>query len=287
MFSLMWIMPPRMTTQSAGWPAAASRGGGTGGRVGRDGGRTGSRSDDQGNGRNDGQGDQGSEANDGVNGVPEFFAIIAQNQNGDAINDNTQCDVRNVIKNNDHMGCIYKEFLACNPKEYDEKGGAVVYTHWIEKIESVQDMSGCGDNQKNHAMVEAGHATYTDRFHELARLVPYLVTLKNRRIERYVYGLALEIRGMVAAIEPSTIQKVMQIAGTLTDEALRNGSIKKNPEKRGNEGEPNKDRNERDDNKRTRIGNAFATTTNPVKRENTVGNKMHKAFPLLGESSHW
>ncbi|GJV37492.1 putative reverse transcriptase domain-containing protein [Tanacetum coccineum] len=59
------------------------------------------------------------------------------------------------------------------------------------------------------------------------------------------------------------------IAGTLADEALRNGSIKKNHEKRGNRGEPSKDRNVRDDNKRTRTGNVFATTTNPVERENT------------------
>ncbi|GJV09469.1 putative reverse transcriptase domain-containing protein [Tanacetum coccineum] len=69
----------------------------------------------------------------------------------------------------------------------------------------------------NHAMVGAGHATYTNRFHELAR----------------------------------------------------KGSIKKNLEKRGNGGEPSKDRNEREDNKRTRTGNAFDTTTNPVRRENT------------------
>nr|GEV03564.1 putative reverse transcriptase domain-containing protein [Tanacetum cinerariifolium] len=59
-------------------------------------------------------------------------------------------------------------------------------------------------------------------------------------------------------------------ASTLDDEALRNGSIKKNPEKRGNMGEPRKDRNVRDDNKRTRTGHAFATTANPVRRENTV-----------------
>ncbi|GJS86732.1 putative reverse transcriptase domain-containing protein [Tanacetum coccineum] len=190
---------------------------------------------------------------------------------------------------------------------YDGKGGAIVYTRWIEKIESVQDMSGCKDSQKvkyiagsfigmswedfktltreefypsnemqkletelwNHAMVGAGHATYTDRFHELARLVPHLVTPKGKRIERYVYGLALQIRGMVAATDPKTIQKVMQIVGTLTDEVFRNGSIKKNPEKRGNKGEPSKDRNGREDNKRTRTGNAFATTINPVRRENT------------------
>ncbi|GJX25253.1 putative reverse transcriptase domain-containing protein [Tanacetum coccineum] len=74
---------------------------------------------------------------------------------------------------------------------------------------------------------------------------------------------------MVAATKPNTIQKVVQIAGTLTDEALRNGPIKKNLEKRGNRGEPSKDRSVRDDNKRTRTGNAFATTTNPVERENT------------------
>ncbi|GKD34923.1 putative reverse transcriptase domain-containing protein [Tanacetum coccineum] len=73
---------------------------------------------------------------------------------------------------------------------------------------------------------------------------------------------------MVTATEPKTIQKVVQLAGTLTDEALRNGSIKKNLEKRGNEGEPSKDRNVRDDHKRTRMGNAFATTTNHVGREN-------------------
>ncbi|GJX22813.1 putative reverse transcriptase domain-containing protein [Tanacetum coccineum] len=236
-----------------------------------------------------------------------------RNQSGTAINDNSRGDVRNVIENNDRRGCTYKEFLACNPKEYDRKGGVVVYTRWIEKMESVQDMSGCGDNQKvkytagsffdksltwwnshirtlgqevvvgmlwdnfkvlmreefcpsnemhkletklwNHDMVETGHAAYTDRFHELARLVPHLVTLENRR--------------MVAATKPSTIQKVVHIASTLTDEALRNGSIKKNPEKIGNGGEPSKDRNERDDNKRTKTGNAFATTANPLRRENT------------------
>nr|GEV78160.1 putative reverse transcriptase domain-containing protein [Tanacetum cinerariifolium] len=41
----------------------------------------------------------------------------------------------------------------------------------------------------------------------------------------------------------------------------------KNPENRRNGGEPNKDRNARDKNKKTRTGNAFATTTNSVRRE--------------------
>nr|GEX24749.1 putative reverse transcriptase domain-containing protein [Tanacetum cinerariifolium] len=62
-------------------------------------------------------------------------------------------------------------------------------------------------------MVGVVHVAYTYRFHELARLVPYLVTLESRKIE-------------------------------------------------------SKDKNGRDDNKRTRTGNVFTTTVNPVGREN-------------------
>ncbi|GJY80218.1 putative reverse transcriptase domain-containing protein [Tanacetum coccineum] len=252
-------------------------------------------------------------------GAPNFSTIIAQqlqslspamlaqvsnqgnvgNQNGNVDNENIQDNVGNVIVNGNRLGYSYKEFLACNPKEYDCKGGAIVLTRWIEKMESVQDMSGCSVDQKVKYTAglfvvkaltwwnsqistlirevaismswndfKAGHAAYTDRFHELARLVPHLVTPESRMIERYVYGLAPQIRGMVAAMEPKTIQKVVQISGVLTDEAIRNGSNKK-VEKRGNMGEPSKDKNVRDDNKRTRTGNVFATTVNPVGRENT------------------
>ncbi|GKF71959.1 hypothetical protein Tco_0208073 [Tanacetum coccineum] len=62
------------------------------------------------------------------------------------------------------------------------------------------------------------------------------------------------------------MQKAVQIFGALTDEAIRNGLIKKVKE-RGNVGETSKDKNGRDDNKITRTGNAFATTANPIGRE--------------------
>ncbi|GJX13563.1 putative reverse transcriptase domain-containing protein [Tanacetum coccineum] len=54
----------------------------------------------------------------------------------------------------------------------------------------------------------------------------------------------------------------------LTDDAVRNRPIKK-VEKKRNVREPSKDKNDRDDNKRTKTGNAFATTANLVGRENT------------------
>ncbi|GJV33479.1 putative reverse transcriptase domain-containing protein, partial [Tanacetum coccineum] len=262
--------------RSAGRPAVESLGGGTG---------------ERGLGANGGV--KGVNGNvEGANGgAPDFSTIIAQqlqnllpamlaqvsnrgnveNQNGNVVNDNVQENVGNVIVNSNRVSCSYKEFLACNPKEYDGKGGDVVLTRWIEKMESVHDMSGCSIDQKvkytansfmdfcpshemqkletelwNHAMVGAGHAAYTDRFHELARLVPHLVIPESRMIK-----------------------------SALTDEAVRNGSIKK-VEKRGNVGEPSKDKNGRNDNKRTRTGNAFTTTdcrgvprnVNPVNARN-------------------
>ncbi|GJU44830.1 putative reverse transcriptase domain-containing protein, partial [Tanacetum coccineum] len=153
-----------------------------------------------------------------------------RNQNGGAVNDNIQGDVRNVIVNNDRRGCTYKEFLACHVKEYDSKGGVIVYAHWIKKIESVQDTSGCGNDQKVKYTAGSFVGKAFTWYHELARLVPHLVTPENRRIER-------------------------------------NGSLKRNPEMRGNSEEPSRDRNGKDDNKRTRTGNAFATTANPMRRE--------------------
>ncbi|GJS19708.1 putative reverse transcriptase domain-containing protein [Tanacetum coccineum] len=121
----------------------------------------------------------------------------------------------------------------------------------------------------NHAMVGDGHVAYTDRFYELARLVPHLVTPKTKRIKRYIYGLALQIRGMVTATEPPTIHNDILKAVVLIDEAVRSGSLKKSGEKRGDGGEPSKEGNFKGDNKRTRAGKVFATITNPVKKEYT------------------
>nr|GEZ47583.1 hypothetical protein [Tanacetum cinerariifolium] len=229
-----------------------------------------------------------------------FSVLLTQgnneNQDYNVINDNNKGNVRTVNTNNVRGGCSYKEFMACNLKDYDGKGGTIVYTRWIEKIKSVQDMSGCGENQKVeytagsfietefwcHIMVGAGHAAYTDRFHELARaghvvytdqfhelarLVPHLVTPKNKKIERYIYGLASHIRAMVAVTEPTTVQSVVLKARMLTDEANRNGSLKKNTKKRGNSTKSSRDGNARDDNMRSRTEKAFATIKIHVRKE--------------------
>ncbi|GKB23239.1 putative reverse transcriptase domain-containing protein, partial [Tanacetum coccineum] len=287
---------------------AAPRGGRMGEHTGRGGGRTGEPTGRVGS-RTSNQDCQGSNQGNHASSI--------------------QGEFRSVNMSNRRNGCSYKEFMACNPKDYDGKGGAIVYTRWIEKMESVQDMSGCGANQKVkytansfngkaltwwntqvqtrgrkatvgmtwedfkglmrkefcpnnelqkleskfwcHAMVGAGHAAYTGRFHELARLVTHLVTPENKRIKRYIYGLAPQICAMVAATEPITIQSAILKAGMLTDEAIRNGSWRKNTEKRGNGRELSRDGNVRDDNKRSRTERVFSIVTNPVRKEYTGG----------------
>ncbi|GKE92975.1 hypothetical protein Tco_1574070, partial [Tanacetum coccineum] len=154
------IMPPRMRTQSVGRPATESRGEGTGGRISRGGGRC--RRPRGGNDEHidelNVQGnDQGMGANGGVEGINGNVEGVNDqvgnqgnvgNQNGNVVNENIQENVGNVLVNSNRVGCSYKEFLACNPKEYDGKGGVVVLTQWIEKMEYVQDIRGCSINQK-------------------------------------------------------------------------------------------------------------------------------------------
>ncbi|GKB65515.1 hypothetical protein Tco_0921701 [Tanacetum coccineum] len=116
-----------LPTRSADRQTIAPQGGRMGGRTGRGGGitreptgRVGGRTGDR-----DGQGDdQGNHTN------------------------NIQGNVRRANVGNGRIGCSYKEFMACNLKDYDGNGGVIVYTRWIKKMESVQDMSGCGANQK-------------------------------------------------------------------------------------------------------------------------------------------
>ncbi|GJV42119.1 putative reverse transcriptase domain-containing protein [Tanacetum coccineum] len=190
-------MLPRMRTRSVGRPVAESRGGGMGERVGRGGrGRGPKGGNDERVDELNGQGnDQGLGANRNVEGV---------NGNVEGVNEGVGNQGNVEIKMEMWLMRMFRRTLG------------MFLTRWIEKMESVHDMSGCSIDQKvkyttgsfmeefcpshemqkletelwNHAMVGAGHAAYTDRFHELARLVPHLVTPESRKIKRYVYGLA-------------------------------------------------------------------------------------------------
>ncbi|GJS07726.1 hypothetical protein Tco_0364522 [Tanacetum coccineum] len=174
-----------------------------------------------------------------------------------------QEDFRNANLVNGRNGCSYKEFVACKPKEFDE--GQV---HYLAGSLTVEHCHG-GNSAKQSSGVTLWLEAYTNRFHELARLVPHLATLKTKRIERYIYGLAPQIRGMVAETKPPMIQNAILKARVLIDEAVRNGSLQRTGERKGDGGESSKEGNVKGDNKRAGTGKVFATITNPVRREYT------------------
>nr|GEX00741.1 putative reverse transcriptase domain, ribonuclease H-like domain, aspartic peptidase domain protein [Tanacetum cinerariifolium] len=142
-----------------------------------------------------------------------------KNQNGNVVNENVQENVRNVL--------------------VDEK-----------RVESMQDMSGCSVDQKvkytASSLVGKALTWWNSQIHTLSREVAVSMSCNDFKF-MMVYGLAPHIRRMVATTKPKT----MQISGALTDEAVRNGSIKNNHKKRGNGREPSRDRNVKDENKRT------------------------------------
>ncbi|GJZ92609.1 putative reverse transcriptase domain-containing protein [Tanacetum coccineum] len=112
--------------------------------------------------------------------------------------------------NDGNNRCSFKTFQSCNPKECDGKGGAIALTRRIEKMENVIDNSGCAENQKNSAQVMKW------RSREMC--------LESPKNKWYIAGLAPEIRGMLRATQPTTIQNAILRAGILTDEAVSCGT---------------------------------------------------------------
>ncbi|GKC21935.1 putative reverse transcriptase domain-containing protein [Tanacetum coccineum] len=169
------------------------------------------------------------------------------NNNNNENNNNNNGNDNNNNGNGGNNGCSYKGFQACGPKEYDKKGGAIALTCWIEKMENVLDNSGCFENQKvkyaassfvNNALTwwntqiqERGHEaaigmTYNDfkallveEFSPCNEIERLENEFWNHRM-RYVAGLVPEIRGMLKATQPTTIQNAILRVGILTDEAV-------------------------------------------------------------------
>ncbi|GKB45211.1 reverse transcriptase domain-containing protein [Tanacetum coccineum] len=194
-----------MRTQSVGRPIAELQGGGSDERVGRGGSGKGPKENndervdelnvqgnDQGMGANGGvEGINGNVegVNGGVGGAPDFSTIIAQqlqnllpailaqvgnqgnvgNQNGNMVNENVQENVRNVLVNGNRIRTLSRE-VAVSMSWNDFK------FMMIEEFSPSHEMQKLETELWNHAMVGAGYAAYTDRFHELARLVSHLVT---------------------------------------------------------------------------------------------------------------
>ncbi|GJY65938.1 putative reverse transcriptase domain-containing protein [Tanacetum coccineum] len=114
----------------------------------------------------------------------------------------------------------------------------------------------------NHKMVGSDIDGYTARFHELAKLVPHMVTPESQHVNCYIRGLAPKIKPHVTSSKPATIQGAVSMANRLTTDGIKDGLFEKkeNARNKKRSNDQNKNRGRDDMNKRQRTGGNFALT---------------------------
>ncbi|GJX19134.1 putative nucleotidyltransferase, ribonuclease H [Tanacetum coccineum] len=248
---------------------------------------------------------------------PDIATIIAQQLQNILPQIVTQvtANVNNVNGENGNggnNGCSYKTFIACNPKEFDGKGGAVALIRWIEKMESVFDNSGCTANQRvgyaasyfvNKALTwwntqvqaRGREAAIGMSWNDFKALLVEELCPSNEmeKLENefstlwYIHELAPQIRGMLRATQPTTIQSAILTAVILTDEAVRCETLTKGNDKRKKMGKSSKQGSTWKDNKKSKTELGFVVTVPPKNKNVNTYPKCAKCYTFHPENAPW
>ncbi|KAF5777275.1 putative retrotransposon gag domain-containing protein [Helianthus annuus] len=111
------------------------------------------------------------------------------------------------------------------------KGSDVAYAMSWEEFKELIERKFCPSYEKeqmtnkflNHRMVDVDCRGYTSKFFEYARIVPTPTETSPEPvlISCYIWGLISEIRDIVKAARPRTINDAVELATTLTDGLVR------------------------------------------------------------------
>ncbi|GJQ89231.1 putative reverse transcriptase domain-containing protein [Tanacetum coccineum] len=129
----------------------------------------------------------------------------------------------------------------------------------------------------------ADNDLYTFKEGDFPRLREIKLKAKGRGLaiggaHGYIAGLAPEIRGIIRATQPTTIQNAILRAGILTDEAVNCGTLTKGSDKRKGVEESGKTGGSWKDNKKAKTGTRFVATA-PNRNEAVSSNpKCSKCF---------
>nr|GEX64781.1 hypothetical protein [Tanacetum cinerariifolium] len=116
-------------------------------------------------------------------------------------------------------------------------------TRWIEKMESVFQISGCavenqGEIKKleiklwNLKVKENNVSAYTKRFQELTLICTKFVVDETEKIDKYISGLPDNIYGSVKASKPKTLDETIELANDLMAQKLRTYAERQSNNKR-------------------------------------------------------
>ncbi|GJV64734.1 hypothetical protein Tco_1475562 [Tanacetum coccineum] len=140
--------------------------------------------------------------------------------------------------------------MKCQPLNFKGTEGVVGLTQWIEKIESVFNISGCAiENQVKFATCTLLGAaltwwngqirtlglrlcmtwevkgndisSYTERFQELTLICTKFVANETKKFDKYISGLPDNIYGNVKSARPKTLDETIELANDLMDQKLR------------------------------------------------------------------
>ncbi|GKB89814.1 putative reverse transcriptase domain-containing protein [Tanacetum coccineum] len=154
--------------------------------------------------------------------------------------------------------CFYADFMKCQPLNFRGIEGVVGLTRWIEKMESVFNISGCAiENQIRTLGPEAYAMTwevlkkkmtdkycpqgeikkleielwnlkvkgndvpaYPECFQELTLICTKFVANETEKVDKYISGLPDNIYGNVKSARPKTLDETIELANDLMDQKL-------------------------------------------------------------------
>ncbi|GJT45131.1 putative reverse transcriptase domain-containing protein [Tanacetum coccineum] len=134
--------------------------------------------------------------------------------------------------------CYYADVMKCQPLNFKGTEGVVGLTRWIEKMDSVFNISGCAiENQVKFATYTLLGAALTWWIGQIRTLGPeaYTMTwevLKKKMTDKYYpqgeikkleieLGLPDNIYGNVKSARPKTLDETIELANDLMDQKLR------------------------------------------------------------------
>ncbi|GJS11371.1 reverse transcriptase domain-containing protein [Tanacetum coccineum] len=150
-------------------------------------------------------------------------ALLRNSTNGDGSHSSHGDNRRNVQT---ARPCFYADFMKCQPLNFKGAEGVVGLTRWIEKMESVFNISGCAvENQVKFATCTLLGAALTWWNGQIRTLGPeaYAMTwevLKRKMTDKYLSQGGNQENWKSNSAKPKTLDETIELANDLMDRKL-------------------------------------------------------------------
>nr|GEU85405.1 putative reverse transcriptase domain-containing protein [Tanacetum cinerariifolium] len=145
-----------------------------------------------------------------------------RSRNGDNSNDSGTCGRRQITTLRE---CSYTDFLKCQPMSFQGTKGVIGLTRWIEKMESVFQISNCTVTCQDVAYAMPWGALkkmITSKYcpRESALICERMFPEEAKKLERFIGGLPDMIHGSVKASKPQLMQESIEFATEIMDKKM-------------------------------------------------------------------